>query len=368
MRNIWTTIRSKLGIKVLDIYIIRKFLGTYVFSILLLLAIVIVFDINEKLNAILSAPLEATVFDYFWNFLPYFANQFSPLFTFISVIFFTSKMTDNSEIIALLSAGVSFKRLMLPYMVAAAIIAGFSYWLSAYVIPPANVERIEYTNKYVRNRKVEYGTNIQLQVSPGVIAFMSRYDNNVKRGYRFSLEEFDGKVLKSRMTAKTIKYDTLYRWTASDYVIRNFEGLKEEITRGSSLDTIIPFEPRDFLISEGDQEILTTPQLRTYISKQRNRGVANIKAFEIELEKRYAMTGAAFILTVIGFSLSSRKVRGGMGVNIGIGLILSFAYILFSTVTSTFAISGATSPFIAMWIPNLIFIAIAVYLYRKAAM
>ncbi|MDD6850970.1 MAG: LptF/LptG family permease, partial [Bacteroidales bacterium] len=174
-------------IKILDLYIIRKFLGTYVFSILLLLTIVVVFDINEKLDAMMEAPLKETIFDYFWNFLPYFANQFSPLFTFISVIFFTSKMADNSEIIAILSSGISFKRLLIPYMVAAAIIASFTFVLSAYVIPPANVKRIAYTNKYVKNNKVDYVSNIQLQVSPGVIAYMSRFDNYNRTGYNFSL-------------------------------------------------------------------------------------------------------------------------------------------------------------------------------------
>ena len=175
-------------IKLFDLYIIKKFLGTYIFSIILLLAIVVMFDINEKLDAILTAPWKETVFDYFMNFLPYFANQFSPLFTFIAVIFFTSKLADNSEIIAMLSSGISFKRLLIPYMVSAAIIASVSFVLSAYVIPQANIKRIAYFNKYVKNKRVDYGSNIQLMVSPGVVAYMSRYDNKTKTGYRFSLE------------------------------------------------------------------------------------------------------------------------------------------------------------------------------------
>lgn len=354
-------------VKMFDRYIIRKFLGTYVFAILLLLAIVVMFDINEKLDAMLEAPLEETIFDYFVNFLPYFANQFSPLFTFIAVIFFTSKLADNSEIIAMLSSGISFKRLVVPYLVSASIIAAFSFVLAAYVIPPANIERIEYTNKWVKNKKVDYGANIQLQVSPGVVAYMSRYDNKSKTGYRFSLDKFDGKMLESRMTAQTIKYDTLYQWTVRDYTIRYFHGLKETIVRGKSLDTIMEIEPRDFLIAKNDQETLTLPQLKNYIARQKERGVANIKNFEIELEKRYASTAAAFILTIIGMSLSSRKVKGGMGINIGIGLVLSFSYILFTTVTSTFAVSGYTSPFVAMWIPNVLYAFIAIYLYRKAS-
>ena len=353
-------------VKMIDRYIIGKFLGTYIFSILLLLAIVVMFDINEKLDAMLTAPLEETIFDYFVNFLPYFANQFSPLFTFIAVIFFTSKLADNSEIIAMLSSGISYRRLVVPYMVSAAVIAIFSFYLAAYVIPPANVERIAYTNKYVKNKEVNYGTNIQLQVSPGVIAYMSRYDNRSKAGFRFSLEKFNDKILESRMTAERILYDTLYHWTVKNYTIRNFEGLRETIVRGASLDTIIEIEPRDFLIAANAQEMLTLPELKSYIDRQKSRGVANIKNFEIELERRYASTAAAFILTIIGLSLSSRKVKGGMGLNIGIGLALRFSYSLFTTITSTFAVSGSVSPMVAAWIPNILYTFIAIYLYRKA--
>ncbi len=354
-------------VKTLDKYIIKKFLGTYIFAILLILAIIVMFDVNEKLDNFMKAPLSATIFDYYLNFLPYMANQFSPLFTFIAVIFFTSKLADNSEIIAILSSGVSFRRLLIPYMVSAAFIAAFTFVLDAYVIPPANVKRINYQNQYVKNKGVDYGVNIQLQVAPGEIAYMSRFDNRMKSAYNFSLERFDDKVLKSRLTATSAVYDTLYRWTVRNYMIRDFNGMKEEITTGSRLDTIIPIEPRDFLIAQNDHEKMTTPELKAYIERQKARGVANIKSFEIEYERRFAMTAAAFILTLIGMSLSSRKVKGGMGINIGIGLVLSFSYILFSTVTSTFAISGYTSPRVAMWIPNMIYLIIGIYLYRKAA-
>lgn len=354
-------------IKILDRYIIGKFLGTYIFAIFLILAITVMFDINEKLDSFLKAPIHATIFDYFLNFLPYFANQFSPLFTFIACIFFTSKLADNSEIIAMLSSGVSFRRLMRPYIVSAAVIAALTWVLGAYIIPPANVKRIEYTNTYVKNKRVDYGSNIQMMVAPGEIAYMSRYDNTTRTGYRFSLDKFDGKRLVSRLTANTIRWDSLYHWQVRDYMIRDIDGIREHIKRGSRLDTMIPFEPRDFLISKNDQETLTSPQLQEYIARQKERGVANIEAFEIENERRYAMCAAAFILTVIGMTLSSKKVKGGMGINIGIGLVLSFSYILFMTVTSTFAISGYTSPLVAMWIPNMIYIVIAIVLYRRAS-
>jgi len=354
--------------KLLDRYIIRKFLGTYIFAIILLLAIVVMFDINEKLDSFLKAPLKATIFDYFINFLPYFANQFSPLFTFIAVIFFTSKLAANSEIIAMLSTGMSYRRLLRPYLFSALVIASLTYTLDAYIIPPSNIKRIDYTNTYVKNKRVDYGSNIILMVSPGQIAYMSRYDNISKIGTRFSLESFDeNKRLVSRLTAQTIKWDTLYSWQIKDYIIRDFHDNREFITKGSRLDTIIPFEPRDFLIAVNDHEKMTTPQLSEYIERQKSRGVGNIKSFEVEYQRRYAMTAAAFILTVIGMALSSRKVKGGLGMNIGVGLVLSFSYILFMTVTQSFAISGLTSPFIAMWIPNIIYTAIAIILYRRVS-
>lgn len=355
------------GVKILDRYIIGKFLGTYIFAIVLILAITVMFDINEKLDAFLKAPLRATLVDYFLNFLPYFANQFSPLFTFIAVIFFTSKLADKSEIIAMLSSGMSFQRLLRPYMISAAVIAAATFALSAYIIPPANQKRIAYENTYVKNKKVEYGVNIQLQVADGEIAYMSRYDSKAKTGYKFSLETFEGKHLVSRLTANTIRWDTLYHWQVRDYMIRDMKGEREIITQGTRLDTIIPIEPRDFLISKNDHETMTTSDLSEYIARQKERGVANIESFEIEYHRRFAMCAAAFILTIIGMSLSSRKVKGGMGLNIGIGLVLSFSYILFMAVTSTFAVSGLVPPAVAMWIPNIVYSIIAVIVYRKAA-
>lgn len=355
-------------LKILDRYIIRNFLGTYVFAIVLLLAIVVMFDINEKLDTFIKAPLHATIFDYFLNFLPYFANQFSPLFTFIAVIFFTSKLAGNREIIAMLSTGMSFNRLLRPYMISAAIIAVATFALSAYVIPPANVKRINYQNTYHKNKRVDYGSNIMLMVAPGQIAYMSRYDNTTKTGHRFSLESFDeDKRLTSRLTAQTVKWDTLYQWKIFDYVKRDFRDDREYIEKGRQRDTSIAFEPRDFLIAENDHEKMTSPELNDYIAHQKARGVGNIKSFEVERERRYAMTAAAFILTLIGMTLSVKKQKGGMGVNIGIGLVLSFSYILFMTITQTFAQSGLTSPFVAMWIPNVIYIIIALILYRRAS-
>ena len=237
-------------------------MGTYVFAIALIISIVVVFDVNEKLDALLKAPLKATVFDYYLNFIPYFVSLFSPLFTFISVIFFTSKLADNSEIIAMLASGISFKRLLVPYMVSAGIIAGVNFYLNSYIIPPATSTRIEFQNTYVKNKKVDYASNIQLQVEPGVIAYISRYDNRTKTGYRFSLEKFEGKILKSRLTAQSVTYDENYHWVVKNYVIRDFDGMNEYLSRGSQLDTLISIEPSDFLISKYDSELMTTPRTK----------------------------------------------------------------------------------------------------------
>ena len=365
--NLPNHLRQKPLVKKFDLYIIKKFIGTFFFIILMLLLVIVMFDINEKLDAMLLAPLKETVFKYFLNFLPGFINQFAPMFVFITVIFFTSKLADRCEITAILSSGISFNRLAVPYIVSAVFISIGTLVLSLYIIPPANVKRIEYTNQWVKNKRVDYGDNVQLQMRPGVMFHMERYDNTTKHGYHISIEEFKDNVLVSRITAQSAVYDTLGRWKLSDYNHRKFDGLKETMTTGSMMDTLLNFDPKDFLISKNDQETLTSPELKRYITEQRERGVANIQQCEIEYEKRYAMTAAALILTIIGFSLSSRKVRGGTGLNIMIGIVLSFSYILFMQVTQTFAQNGYTSSRVAMWIPNILFTLIAVVLYKKAS-
>ncbi|MDE6817893.1 MAG: LptF/LptG family permease [Muribaculaceae bacterium] len=352
--------------KILDKYIIRKFLGTYVFSLGLILAITIMFDINEKLDAFQKAPLRETIFDYFLNFLPYFANQFSPLFVFISVIFFTSKLAGNSEIIAILSSGVSFNRLLRPYLSSATVIAAATRLLSAYIIPPANAKRIAFTNTYVKDKRVSVISNVQMRIGPGEVVYFGDFSSTNERGSRFSLDKFDGNRLASRLTAATAIYRGGYSWRLRNYARRTFTPNRELLQTGMVLDTVIPIAPNDIIISRQDQEKMTSPDLAAYIDRQRQRGVANIKQFEIEYHRRYASTAAAFILTVIGMCLSCRKVKGGMGLNIGIGLALSFTYILFMGVTQTFAINGLTSPAVAMWIPNIVYTFIALALYIRA--
>ncbi|MDR0575235.1 MAG: LptF/LptG family permease [Tannerella sp.] len=356
-------------LKRIDRYIIRQFLGTFVFALSGIILIVVVFDVNEKFDKFMAPELtlKDVIQNYYLNFIPYFVSMFASLFTFIAVIYFTSKLADRSEIIAMLSTGMSFDRLMLPYGISAAIIAVTMFILCAYVIPPANKKRLDFEYTYIKkNKKVEFASNVQLEVEPGIFAYFDQYRNSSRMGYRFSLERFEGKTLVSRLTANSIKYDTLYNWTIIDYIVRDFDGMYEHISDGTRKDTTLMFVPADFLISEDDCETMTSPELSEYISRQKKRGIGNIQTFEIEYHKRMANAFSFFILTVIGVSLSSCKRKGGMGLNIGVGLGLSFSYILFMTITSSFAVSGLVSPMIASWIPNILYTFIAIYLYRKA--
>ncbi|WP_075602255.1 LptF/LptG family permease [Saccharicrinis aurantiacus] len=354
----------------LDRYIIFKFLGTYFFAILLIVSIAVVFDITEKIDDFIEkgAPLNAIVVDYYANFIPYFANLFTPLFVFIAVIFFTSKMAYQTEIIAILSSGVSFKRLMFPYLVGSLVIAVFSFWLGAYVIPPANKTRLAFETVYIKKQKDRGLQDIHLQLEPGLFVYMGRYYALRNRGTYFGSERFEGKTLKSKLSAQSIVFnEEADNWTISDYVIQNFsDDHTIEIIEGSKLDTVFNMTPKDFTEEHNWHETMNNSELIEYIDAQTKKGVGAIQPFKIEYYKRWANPFSAFILSLIGVSLASRKVRGGMGLHIGVGLALSFTYILFMTISTTFAVNGSMNPLLAVWIPNIVFSLIGVYLYQKA--
>ena len=359
-------------VKTIDLYIIKKFLTTYFFAIALIISISIVFDVNENLSKFTEyhAPLKAIVFDYYLNFIPYFSNLFSPLFVFIAVIFFTSKMAGNSEIISILAAGISFRRMMRPYMISAALISLLTFYLGSYVIPKGTVIKQNFETLYKNKKRNNAAENVQLQVGKGIIAYIQHYDNNLKRGYGFSLDKFENKKLVNHMTASEIQYDTIsnskFHWKATSWRIRDMKGLKEKITSGNAIDTLILMEPTDLVFSKGQQETFTSPQLREYINRQIDRGSTNVVQYEVEYHKRIASSFASFILTTIGVSLSSRKRKGGMGLYLGIGLALSFGYIMLQTVSATFAINAGTPAMLAAWIPNIIFAVVAWFCYRQA--
>lgn len=354
--------------KRLDWYIIRKFLGTFFFSIVLILSIAIVFDLTEKMDDFFEnqVPLREIILDYYLPFIPYYTNMFSSLFIFISVIFFTSKLAGNSEIIAMMAAGVSYHRLMLPYFVSATFLFLFSFYLGGYVIPPATGKMLNFTDKYIEHFTSENARNVQMEVEPGTVLYIESFQKRSNTGYRASLEHFDGKTLTSRITADRILYDSLNYWHLENYIRRDFEGMREQMTRGTRLDTIIPVQPYELFITAEQAQEMTNTELRDYMEKQAARGAGNIQAFETEYHKRWASPIGAFIMTLLGVTMSSKKVRGGMGKNLGIGIVLTAAYILFSTVSTTFSVNGVMSPFMSAWLPNFVFLAIGIVLYIRA--
>ena len=355
--------------KKIDKYIIGKFLGTFFFSIVLIMSIAVVFDLTEKMDDFFEnqVPIREIIFDYYLNFIPYFMNMFSPLFIFISVIFFTSKLAGNSEIIAILASGVSYHRLMVPYAISATLLFILSFVLTGYIIPPASQNMLEFQDKYIQKFSHENARNIQMEVSPGTILYIETFQKRTNTGYRASLENFDGKKLTMRITADRISYDSAYNWTLSKYVRRDFDGMYETLARGNELDTVIPIIPEELFYTAENAQMMSNPELKKYIVRQRERGSGNVQAFETEWWKRWASPIGAFIMTFLGVTLSSKKVRGGMGKNLGVGITLSALYILFSTVSTTFSVSGVMSPFMSVWLPNFVFLSIGIVLYIRVS-
>ncbi len=365
MQRFWTK---------LDGYILRKFLGTFVYSIALIIVIVIIFDISEKVEDFLKA--DCTVWqiisEYYLNFVPFFVNLFSPLFTFIAVIFFTSRLAARTEIVAMLSAGISFRRLLRPYLVGATLISITSLILNNYLIPIANKTRLDFEAKYILNKYVYTERDIHRQVAPGVFVYMEHYNNDDNIGTRFTLEKFESKKdgsmeLTYKLTAKDIIWDSIRsKWTIRDYVIRRLLPLRDSLQSGKRLDTTFNLSPKDFGRAQMVMETMTAGELDKYIADEKMKGSDNVQLYEIEKHKRLAFPFATFILTLIGVAMSSRKVRGGIGIHIGLGILLSFTFILFMQVFTSFAASGVMPPSVAVWIPNVLFGIICVFLLRRA--
>ncbi|MBO7458823.1 MAG: LptF/LptG family permease [Paludibacteraceae bacterium] len=355
--------------KRLDLYIIKKFLGTFFFSIVLILSIAIVFDLTEKMDDFFEhqIPLKEIVVDYYIPFLPYYMNMFSSLFIFISVIFFTSKLAGNSEIIAMHAAGMSYHRLMVPYAISATILFVLSMWLGGWIIPKSSERMLHFTDRYIQHFTSESARNIQMEVEPGTILYIESFQRRSKIGYRCSIEHFEGKSLVSRTTADRIYYDSLYNWHLEVYTMRTFDDMHENLQRGELKQVTLPITPDELFITAEQAQQMTTPELRHYMQRQRERGSGNVKAFEVEYHKRWASPLGAFIMTLLGVTMSSRKVRGGMGKNLGIGIVLTALYILFSTVSTTFSVNNVMSPFMAAWLPNLVFLGISIPLYIRAS-
>jgi len=353
----------------IDRYILRQFLGTFFFTIALIISITIVFDLSEKIDNFIEHDLTfwTILTEYYIYFIPYFANLFSPLFIFVAVILFTSRMAYRSEIVAILSSGVSFYRLMYPYMVGCTLLAGMNLMLNHFIIPRANEGRIAFENAYINIPYKFYGRNQHYQVEPGTFIYFDSYSPERMTGYKFALERFENGSLVYKLISDHIVYDsTIMKWSVKNYYERTFDGVNEMLREGQQKDTVYPFHPDDFGKLLKVVEAMDWRQLNDFIATEEMRGSDFVDYFRVEKEKRTALPFSAFILTIIGVSLASRKVRGGIGMHIGLGLLLSFSYILFMQVSQTFAIGGGVPVTLAVWVPNLIYLVLGVVMLYKA--
>ena len=354
----------------IDKYIFKKFMSTFFVALVLVIGIVIIFDISEKIDDFVEkkAPLGAIVLDYYMNFIPYFINMYSPMFVFITVIVFTSKMAANSEIVAILSGGISFHRMMVPYMVAATLITALSLVLNLFVIPDSNKDKFVFEQQYLKQKPKQSARNVHYQIAPGTFVYAESFSSWNNTAYKFTLERIENSKLVSKITAETAVYDTLKdSWRLRKYFIREInDDLTDDIRSGRQLDTVIPLSVKDFYFSDNTVTTLTYSELNEMIDIQSMRGDANVKFALIEKHTRFALPFSAFILTIMGVALSSKKRRGGIGWNIALGIALAFTYILFMRFSQMFVHTDALSPAVALWLPNVVFAVIACVLYRKA--
>ncbi len=356
--------------KIIDRYIIWKFLGTFFLTIALILAIAIVFDISEKIDDFITrgASTQEIIFDYYLNFLVFYGNLFSSMIVFIATIFFTSRMTSNTEIVAILTGGVSFKRMMFPYFIAATVIAAISFFLSHYVIPYTNIQRLDFQHAYIDKEQDERFKDIHRQVKPGHVIYFENYNTKRKAGYHFTYEIFEEGRLISKMKADFIRLDTnTNQWILDNFDIRTIdENGKETLKQGQKMATDFSFRAEDIVPRLYTVEMMITPELNEFIEAEKIRGSENVNHYLIQKHQRTSWPFATYILVLIGVSISSRKTRGGLGLNIAIGLILCVTYIFFMQISTTFATVGSMSPLLAVWTPNIIFAGIGAYLYRIA--
>ncbi|CAI8332332.1 MAG: Uncharacterised protein [Cryomorphaceae bacterium] len=352
----------------IDWYIVKKFLGTFFFTLALILLIVIVFDISEKIDDFLESEvtIKSIITDYYLNFIPYFGNLFSPLFIFISVIFFTSKMANNTEIIAILNSGMSFKRLLKPFMISALVLGSLSFILGNFIIPSSNSERINFENKYLNNKRYSRAKNIHMQIQTGQYIYMESFNSTRNIGYKFTLENFSNGRLASKLKSDYIQYDTISnKWTINKYEVREFSDNGETITNGSSVDTSLNLSPNDFTKRKSLVETMNLFELNDYILDEELKGSEQLVYHKIEKHKRIAFPFASIILTIIAVAIASKKTRGGIGIHLGIGILIAFTYILFMQVSTTFATNSNLAPALAVWIPNLCYMLLAGILLYK---
>jgi lipopolysaccharide export system permease protein len=355
--------------KKLDRYILFKFLGTFVFIMMLLLCITIVIDIEEKVDAFVNnhVTVKLFLFDYLFYFILFITSLIGPFFILVSVIFFTSQLAERSEIIAILNSGTSFYRLLYPYMIGATILATLFYLGNNYFVPYANKKRIDFENTYVSKPPEGLRFNFHRTIAPGTIIYMENYKPSDGSGFKFSIDKFaDGKLVYKLRSDKIDWIPKTKRWRVSNYYIRELDANGDRITSGASMDTTFSFKPEDFIFSENKKEVMTTPELKAYIAYMYKSGQPDIEFYEVERYRRTSSCFSIYILTLIGVSVASRKVRGGLGWHIVLGIGLSALYEVIMKFTITFSTNASLPPVLGVWIPNVLYACLAFYLIKKA--
>lgn len=356
--------------KILDRYIILQYLGTFFFAILLFAAISVSIDLSDRIDDFLEHHI--TVYDaavrYYGNFVPFIIFLLSPLFIFIAVIFFTAQLAGRSEIIAIISGGVSFYRLLfVPYFISATILTVVQLYGNHYWVPRSNADKIAFEGEKMNKKYILKDRNIHLQISPDTYIYVETYNNADSTGKRFTLENMRNRKMYRKIAADKIKWiGAKQQWHLENYIDRRIDSLDEKISKGTALDTTLSLTPQDFDRRLGLKEAMTTPELRDFINNEIRKGAPSVEFYQVELYRRTAIPFATYILSTIGFAIASRRVRGGMGLHIAVGIALSAVYVMLLQFSMTFATNGGLSPLLSVWVPNIIFGILSVYLVWNA--
>ncbi|RMG21979.1 MAG: YjgP/YjgQ family permease [Bacteroidetes bacterium] len=352
--------------KLIDKYIIRRYLTTFFFILGIVLVICILVDVVEKMDDFLEKkpPLYDILFVYYANFIPYYGNLLAPICLFLAVIFFTSQMAQRSELIPLLSSGVSFYRILMPYIATSLLLGGIAFYLRAYRVPDATVKRLDFEYQYFYKRRVSSNKDVHKKVAPDTFVYVSYYNEKQKEGHNFSLERIkDGDIITKIHADRMVWIDSTQKWQLRRVRIRNIEGMKEELKYLPKLDTTFLLKPDDIFIVEQKAETMILPDLIEYIKLEEMRGSDILEQLYIERHLRFADPIAVIILTLIGYAMASRKRRGGIALQIGLGILICFIYIAMRFVG--YAIAGeAVPPWLAAWMPNMIFFPVSIMLLR----
>ncbi|PJJ84409.1 LptF/LptG family permease [Mucilaginibacter auburnensis] len=353
---------------IIDRYLIGKYLGTFFFTLLIVISISVVFDVSEHLDNFLTH--HRSIWEIMWyytGFIPFFMDMLSPLITFLAVIFFTAKMANQTEIVPILSSRASFNRFLRPYFLSATLIFFISLIGKLYIIPVTNQIKVKFENENGFNGEYNVKNEVHLQLDKDTYVYVQSFDKYSKTGYQFVLEKFNGDDLKKRIVSNSISYDSVKRvWSLHDYSVRYVNGLNEKLVEHLNKDTVLNMQPSDFEIVANTYSAMSLKELNRRIDQEKIRGSGDLKDMVFEKYRRFFYPFAAYVLTIIGVSISSRKVRGGVGLPLGIGLALCFAYIVVDKFSLVFAIKGGLSPIIATMIPNALFGVIGLYLLYKA--